>query len=305
MPSEPERLFHYTDARGLIGIVQSRALWATHAEFLNDAQELRFGRETLHRALMRRSREVMPRDPSDLGPDYSRATIMRSAADALRTRSRRRFQADPSHAVYVSCFCAEDDLLSQWRGYGAAGGFAIGFSRSALGQLGPVDAKPPSIAAPNTTGKPRILEPANGLTMPPLPVSLARVHYGRQAVKTMIEQVFQEIAPTHTGHPGATGYGRVQTVIMPALAKIKDDAFSEEKEWRLITVGSPAEVCFRPGSLGVIPYIKLAFEPTTIEEVVIGPGAHMELREQGVGRLLGESWLDGVTVTRSKAPFRG
>jgi hypothetical protein len=35
----PPLLYHYTDATGLLGIVQSRAIWATHIRYLNDAQE--------------------------------------------------------------------------------------------------------------------------------------------------------------------------------------------------------------------------------------------------------------------------
>jgi hypothetical protein len=32
-------LFHYTTATGLVGIVESKTLWATHASFLNDTAE--------------------------------------------------------------------------------------------------------------------------------------------------------------------------------------------------------------------------------------------------------------------------
>jgi len=32
-------LFHYTTAHGLIGILNTRSLFATHAEFLNDSKE--------------------------------------------------------------------------------------------------------------------------------------------------------------------------------------------------------------------------------------------------------------------------
>jgi hypothetical protein len=32
-------LFHYTSARGLIGILGTQALFATHANFLNDSSE--------------------------------------------------------------------------------------------------------------------------------------------------------------------------------------------------------------------------------------------------------------------------
>ncbi len=58
--SEPDHLYHYTDARGLIGIVTQAVLWATDAEFLNDAQELKYGRDELHQALIARAGELSP-----------------------------------------------------------------------------------------------------------------------------------------------------------------------------------------------------------------------------------------------------
>ena len=282
-------------------------LWATDAEFLNDAQELRFGRTELQRALSERSAEVKVCDPSD-GLSWSTSTIMESAADALTKMSRGPVLGDPWHAVYVSCFCEQGDLLSQWRGYKASGGFAIGFSRPALGELSPIQRESPAMldSAESAAAGARLLRRLGGGPGYPIPVSLAPVQYGPSAVRSMIAQVLQDITPQRAvGHPGVTGYYQVQNLILPALAKVKDDAFLEEREWRLIIVGPPAEVYFRPGSLGVIPYTQVPFDLTTIEEVIIGPGPHMELRERGLARLLAVVGVVGVTITRSRAPFRG
>ena len=122
----------------------------------------------------------------------------------------------------------------------------------------------------------------------------------------MIAEVLSEITPRRpVGHPGVTGYYQVQNLILPALAKVKDDAFQEEREWRVIIVGPGAELSFRPGPLGVIPYTKVPLDLTAIEEVLLGPGPEIELREQGVARLLAAVGLVDVEVTRSRAPFRG
>jgi len=37
-------LWHYTDASGLMGIVEHERLWATQTSFLNDSTELEYGR---------------------------------------------------------------------------------------------------------------------------------------------------------------------------------------------------------------------------------------------------------------------
>jgi hypothetical protein len=42
----PSVLYHYTDAAGLRGIVESQTIFASDVEFLNDAQELLYARGT-------------------------------------------------------------------------------------------------------------------------------------------------------------------------------------------------------------------------------------------------------------------
>lgn len=210
--------------------------------------------------------------------------------------------------IYVSCFCEQGDLLSQWRGYGASGGFAIGFSRRALAKLCPIERDAPVLVSPAESSAvgPQLVRRLQGNGGEPIAVDLAPIDYGASAVTSMIAEVLEAITPRQPrGHPGVTGYFQVQNLILPALAKVKDDAFEEEREWRLIIVGPPAEVRFRSGSLGIIPYTTVPFDLTAIEEVVIGPGPHMELREQGVARLLAAAGVAGVTITRSQAPFRG
>jgi hypothetical protein len=46
-----ELLDHYTSTSGLLGVVTTKTLWATDASFLNDAPEMRFGREQVVAAL--------------------------------------------------------------------------------------------------------------------------------------------------------------------------------------------------------------------------------------------------------------
>lgn len=40
----------------------------------------------------------------------------------------------PNKNSYAFCFCKQPDLLSQWRGYSAGGGYAIGFDIDPLGR---------------------------------------------------------------------------------------------------------------------------------------------------------------------------
>jgi hypothetical protein len=40
-PKPAGLLYHYTDLRGLLGILESGSIWATHIRFLNDLSESR------------------------------------------------------------------------------------------------------------------------------------------------------------------------------------------------------------------------------------------------------------------------
>ena len=104
--------------------------------------------------------------------------------------------------------------------------------------------------------------------------------------------------------PSAGGLSR-RVAVSPGEVKPETAEAPARITAGLIIVGPGAELSFRLGSLGVIPYIKVALDLTAIEEVLLGPGPEIELREQGIARLLAAEGLVDVEVTRSRAPFRG
>jgi hypothetical protein len=292
----PDVVYHYTHATGLLGIVQSGTLWATDAEFMNDAQELRFGRGEMHSALSSAADKLSPPGTDRGGPDDTRATIMRSAADHLDPGGL--FLRKEAHAAYLVCFCETGDLLSQWRAYGSSGGFAVGFRTKDLESMQPpvTNARRDELDA-----APEQLRPA------PDRVRLVKVSYGPDAIQPVIDHVLQHIAPRPRGHPGVTGFFRAKALVLPALATIKHATFAEEKEWRVIAMGSVGEVTvrFRAEPLGVIPYMALAYPSSAITEIVVGPGPHPEVRKLGAERLLANQGLGHIEVRLSESPLRG
>lgn len=290
MTFEASLLYHYTTATGLKGIVDDGAIRASDAEFLNDAMELRFGRDELHEALIAEAERIAPEADLNLGggAEYSRAVVMRSAASHLQPDGI--FLSKQAHSVYVACFCEGGDLLSQWRGYAAEGGYAIGFSSVALRDIGPI---PTTLEVISEEG--RTLDHLEG---PPLEVRLVQVRYGPDAIAPAVRHVVETVAPNPVGHPGTKGWMQAQRVVLPELATIKHAAFEEEREWRLLVVGSQGfeNVQFRIGALGLIPYIPLSLPTNSIAEIVIGPGPHPDVREHGVIRFLAMNGLDDVSV---------
>jgi hypothetical protein len=99
-------LFHYTDANGLLGILECQRLRATDARYLNDPVELEYGRELF--------REVLRR--------YQIHEEVVAAASLGIVRGQ----------AYLACFSEKGDLLSQWRAYANDGlGYSIGFHSDA------------------------------------------------------------------------------------------------------------------------------------------------------------------------------
>src|SRR5690242_14589988 len=99
--SMPERtLFHYTNATGLLGIVQTGQLWATHTDYVNDKQELKYAATIVEQrfaGFIGRATEV------------DRFLLEELLSKYLVLAALRQLVAD----VYIVCFCERGDQLSQ------------------------------------------------------------------------------------------------------------------------------------------------------------------------------------------------
>jgi hypothetical protein len=130
--AHPE-LFHYTTLSGLDGIIRSQTIWATHASYLNDANEIRMFETRLVDILT----PLIETSPSDVG---NAAILAASMYQVLLEPTDH--DAEPFAEPYIASFCtasnekiAQHGLLSQWRGYGAEGGYAIVFDTRGLDDL--------------------------------------------------------------------------------------------------------------------------------------------------------------------------
>jgi hypothetical protein len=108
----------------------------------------------------------------------------------------------------------------------------------------------------------------------------------------------------------------------------KDPAFSEEKEWRVVIVGSGREpsngekevldgsLKFRSGPLGVTPYVqfplRLSSGSSPLRRIVVGPNPHMEESVNAVKMILDDRSLKtskegcqtDIEVVPSRIPYR-
>jgi hypothetical protein len=118
-PLLPE-LYHYTSIEGLQGILERRCLWSTHFEYLNDSTEVIYGQKVNDGVIQGRINKC-----SELTQVF------------LHQMFDMHHMIYQGIAIYLSCFCEDGDLLSQWRSYGSGGGgCAIGFKPRLVNENG-------------------------------------------------------------------------------------------------------------------------------------------------------------------------
>jgi hypothetical protein len=93
-------LHHYTNQTGLLGIIQTKSIWASKIQYLNDTSEFFHGLSIASQLLT--SHEKSASDDS----------FARHCA-ALRSHLKRIEGIN----VFVVSLSASEDLLSQWRAY--------------------------------------------------------------------------------------------------------------------------------------------------------------------------------------------
>lgn len=107
-----KRLWHYTDAQGLVGIISSSQLRFGDVQCLNDRTELGLGIRFLEWFLSIESSD-----------EYAH----------IIAEARRIFRSSPDPRLFVCSFSEVVDSLSQWQRYGADGwGYSIGFDADEL-----------------------------------------------------------------------------------------------------------------------------------------------------------------------------
>ncbi|MEQ8321049.1 MAG: DUF2971 domain-containing protein [Rhodospirillales bacterium] len=147
-------LQHYTDAKGLKGILESQTLFATHFRDLNDSTELKLLPDRISKFIQPSIKKII-RDKTKDSFNLKRLLrkqggLEKASTDIAKNFSTIRSQAafssigniPPMTSPFITSFCGYDDgtyefahgLLSQWRGY-AQGGFAIIFDTRKLWEL--------------------------------------------------------------------------------------------------------------------------------------------------------------------------
>ena len=148
---EYKKLYHYTTLEGLLGIINTQTLWATHGRFLNDSSELVLFKDKLIDLRVPIEKEKLKR-LCEQNEDAQKFIDQNGGLDQF-SRKCAEVKVETAYAdleeigeFYIFSFCGEDKnnsyvnrngLLSQWRGYGAGGGYALVFDTKRLEDIMP------------------------------------------------------------------------------------------------------------------------------------------------------------------------
>lgn len=288
-------LYHYTGSSGILGILESRALWATDGNFLNDTSEGAIPHLIL--------REIADPENIWMEPDaYVRQWLQQKRSEVPRKR------------FFVACFCSDGDLLSQWRGYASGHtGYAIGFDRDVLRDcmkhdgeiylreckyfgsedqaalehalstcIKSVQAEAMSVREREGGGD------TNAQPLNPL-LSLFELSGGQKSVADRLLDEFWRSA------------------IEPLFrdrAFLKQKSFFEEHEERIVITDNRS-VHYRAAKNGLVPYTKIdlrdVFARNGVKEIIIGPASDGLRARRGIEQYLADNGLSGIKVCRTEA----
>lgn len=321
---EYDELIHYTSAAGLAGILSSQCLWATHSAYLNDADEIKlFFDRRLHPLIESAVRLAIcelikiPGNEKIVLGGFDRAVA--DAADGLSDSIRKVTLA--FNQPYILSLCASKDervrangLLSQWRGYGKDGGYAIVFDAKAL-QLRLEEEAKNHLYQHIQWGDVHYYDETSDDLLAAEEIQEAEAILGAGVLKFMKEQVPENFEP-------------IYEALTTLSCLYKDWGFHEEREVRIIAIPSHKTVkdaallnasrtppkipkaFIRDGC--PIPYIELfnsagsAANRLTlpIKRIVIGPHREKQQRKEAVEIILSAKSIQ-AKVTVSQIPYIG
>lgn len=182
--------------------------------------------------------------------------------------------------VGVMSLSAQRDLLSQWRGYTKFGqGFCLGFKTSKFYSNDIRAYLRPCIY--DDSKKIQIVEKI-----------ITKLLQKIEKEKKTIDEIWSEAF----------------WLFQESAITFKNKAFSEEEEWRIITIPYPnnaKEWCFRSGNSTIIPYIKNYVNlKSCLDEVIIGPSQNQELSVNSLFFLMFKNDIWKNNINKSIIPYR-
>jgi hypothetical protein len=273
----PYAIYHYTDAAGLKGVLESGRLWASDMLYLDASREVTY----TYGLMCEQLRKNWNTSDTTLNEFCVRAEV----------------ELDPrrwARSLFMACFCEDGDALAQWRAHTGDGAYALGLRTAALENVG-VRFQRAALrrvvysAARQNALLQRLLD---------WTLSLVRSRSGESAEqRAATSEAVIEFLADH---------------LIEFVASFKQPTFEQEAEWRLVVVldtgyagEGTGQVHFRVADGHPVPYAELDISPRTgpsaspLAEVVCGPIDRSALAARSIQTLLKSRGYAGTRVRTS------
>ncbi len=273
-PATP--LFHYTSMSGFLGIIESKSIWASNIHYLNDHKEFCLTLELAQGVIKSRKEK-----------DIENHSLYVEMQANLQLMER---------TIYVTSFSEDGDSLSQWRAYsGGAGGFSIGFCSDELWDL----------SNQNTVKFNNRSDPS---TNPH--IIFSKCVYEKNDQLELINQVIDSSIKSALSPSESPTLSFMANLELHAPF-LKDIAFKEEREWRLVMWLPPNcadRLDFHAGRSTIVPHFSFNLkddrEIMHCSEVVVGPTPFPDLSKKSTEAVLQKYGLLYNVVRNSSVPYR-
>ena len=276
-PLEPDGLlWHYTDTKGLEGIVRNRTIRLSHPGFLNDPSELQYANSVYNEML-------------DMLAGVQDTLAQKFASGYQDYRKDKDFQVP-----FVASFCRDHDNLELWRQYGDDGrGFSLGFR---MEELRDVVAK----------------QALGGIYVYRVLYGRNKQHDLTSKILNFFLHEFKKIHKAGKNDDVAIKevYLLLSTALDFFIPFLKHPCYSNEQENRLVLHGnhtSGHEIKFLARRGYFKPYIDLKIEQDKtfpLDSVVVGPAAPFPWSPGSLRMFLDHQGLASTEILRSVLPYR-
>jgi hypothetical protein len=268
-------LHHYTSIDAVLGIAQTKVLWASNAYYLNDSSEIIEAINFVRRVAEKVSHKL-PADESEL----------------LRQLHAWLPRLERPHGIFVVSLSERWNDLKQWNSYTPFGkGVCLSFY-------------PESVRDIAANAKFRFAKCVYAKE--------EKEQRAKLVIEKTIESWRNGFDTTKNGPKDQTFYPmfeRLKGQFLSVFATLKHKAFKQEREWRLISEYIPSDtdkrLSFRAGSSLLVPYIQVSLQSRTtlIDEITLGPTEHINLSMSAMGSLKSRYGLANV-LRSSTIPYR-
>ncbi|MEM5481062.1 DUF2971 domain-containing protein [Pseudoalteromonas fuliginea] len=329
-----EYVYHYTSADGLKGILESKSLWATNAEYLNDFREIKEGIDTIN-SLRQGLSEFSQEKFEEIYAKHKNMPLeviqkaMKNKEVHLANHCLKFLwdiiDNNNINEIYTTSFTTKCDSLNHWLTYGSEQtSYCIKFNKEKLFD-------------DEYFRQRKFLSGYDYVDYQPTEEmlhSLIEEHYLPEVLSYVLDSNLNE---NDLNEKCAITAIEIFNEAIFKIASIKDQAFEYEEEYRftlfypgLVSLNENTEkcyfdfidssdidfmelengvkeffpLCYRTLNSGVIaPYRAIPFPKHSIEEIIVGPSENKDLAVKGLRSLL--SSLDyNVKVSSTETSFR-